>query len=166
MAETASVEFSAGTRISFIDTIVLGCYTHPASSPINMGISGIKWLVRGTVYLTFACCCVLMMYCVDKNAIFTNLIVQGGFEGSETLSLGSLESRSRSSSERRHEARGGSRWNNINTGATHRTGSILRHVILKGISTQLTSASVSMSHFHMLFIYLFSSYVDKSTSQH
>ncbi|XP_033606542.1 vacuolar protein sorting-associated protein 8 homolog isoform X2 [Cryptotermes secundus] len=66
---------------------------------------------------------------------------EGGFEGSETLSLGSLESRSRSSSERRHEARGGSRWNNINTGATHRTGSILRHVILKGISTQLTSAS-------------------------
>jgi hypothetical protein len=93
-----------------------------------------------------------MMYYVDKNAIFTNsLIVQGGFEGSETLSLGSLESRSRSSSERRHEARGSSRWNNINTGATQRTGSILRHVILKGISTQLTSASVSMSHFHTLF---------------
>jgi hypothetical protein len=109
------------------------------------------------------------MCCLDKNAIFTNsLIVQGGFEGSETLSLGSLESRSRSSSERRHETRGGSRWNNINTGATHRTGSILRHVILKGISTQLKSASVSMSHFHTLlyiFMYLFSSCVDKSTSQ-
>ncbi|XP_021918193.1 LOW QUALITY PROTEIN: vacuolar protein sorting-associated protein 8 homolog [Zootermopsis nevadensis] len=66
---------------------------------------------------------------------------EGGFEGSETLSLGSLDSRSRSSSERRHEARGGSRWNNVNTEASHRTGSILRHVILKGISTQLTSAS-------------------------
>jgi hypothetical protein len=80
------------------------------------------------------------------------LNVQGGFEGSETLSLGSLENRSRSSSERRHEAHGGSRWNNINTGATHRMGSILRHVILKGISTQLTSASVSMSHLYKLFM--------------
>lgn len=66
---------------------------------------------------------------------------EGSFEGSETLSLGSLDSRSRSSSERRREARGGNRWNNINAGATHGTGSILRHVILKGISTQLMSAS-------------------------
>lgn len=74
------------------------------------------------------------------------LILQGGFEGSETLSLGSLDSRSRSSSERRHEARAGSRWNSVNTEASHRTGSILRHVILKGISTQLTSASVSTDH--------------------
>lgn len=71
------------------------------------------------------------------------LLFQGSFEGSETLSLGSLDGRSRSSSERRREARGGNRWNNINTGATHGTGSILRHVILKGISTQLMSASVS-----------------------
>lgn len=75
---------------------------------------------------------------VDKILLF-----QGSFEGSETLSLGSLDSRSRSSSERRREARGGNRWNNLNTGATHGTGSILRHVILKGISTQLMSASVS-----------------------
>jgi hypothetical protein len=72
-----------------------------------------------------------------------NLLFQGSFEGSETLSLGSLDGRSRSSLERRREARGGNRWNNINTGATHGTGSILRHVILKGISTQLMSASVS-----------------------
>jgi hypothetical protein len=100
--------------------------------------------VHGTAYLLLSTA-VLMTCCLDANAILTNtLIVQGGFEGSETLSLGSLESRSRSSSERRHDSRGGSRWNNINTGATHRTGSILRHVILKGISTQLTSASVSI----------------------
>lgn len=75
---------------------------------------------------------------VDKILLF-----QGSFEGSETLSLGSLDSRSRSSSERRRETRGGNRCNNPNTGATHATGSILRHVILKGISTQLMSASVS-----------------------
>jgi hypothetical protein len=106
------------------------------------------------------------MHDIDINAIFTNtLIVQGGFEGSETLSLGSLESRSRSSSERKHDTRGGSRWNNINAGATYRTGSILRHVILKGISTQLTSASVSMPHSHKFFMYLFSFCVIKLTFQ-
>jgi len=83
------------------------------------------------------------------------LLLQGSFEGSETLSLGSLDSRSRSSSERRREARGGNRWNNINTGATHGTGSILRHVILKGISTQLMSASVSTGQHCTYFVNIY-----------
>lgn len=87
---------------------------------------------------------------VDKILLF-----QGSFEGSETLSLGSLDSRSRSSSERRREARGGNRWNNINTGATHGTGSILRHVILKGISTQLMSASVSTGQYCTYYVNIY-----------
>jgi hypothetical protein len=83
------------------------------------------------------------------------LLLQGSFEGSETLSLGSLDSKSRSSSERRREARGGSRFNNLNPGATHGTGSILRHVILKGISTQLMSASVSTGQHYTYYVNIY-----------
>ncbi|GLH03603.1 Vacuolar protein sorting-associated protein 8 homolog [Gryllus bimaculatus] len=62
---------------------------------------------------------------------------EGGFEGSETLSLGSMGSRSRSSSEQRQKSTRLATHNN----PTQQTGSILRHVILKGISSQLMSAS-------------------------
>ncbi|XP_049808749.1 vacuolar protein sorting-associated protein 8 homolog [Schistocerca nitens] len=62
---------------------------------------------------------------------------EGTFEGSETLSLGSVGSVSRSSSERRQTKT--NTWSGTAPN-TQRTGSILRHVILKGISTQLVSA--------------------------
>nr|CAD7195543.1 unnamed protein product [Timema douglasi] len=65
-------------------------------------------------------------------------IGEGVFEGSETLSLGSIDTRSRSSSE--HRQTRSHRWTHGSNGTTH-LGSILRHVILKGISTQMVSAS-------------------------
>ncbi|CAG2058868.1 unnamed protein product, partial [Timema podura] len=65
-------------------------------------------------------------------------IGEGVFEGSETLSLSSIDTRSRSSSE--HRQTRSHRWTHGSNGTTH-LGSILRHVILKGISTQMVSAN-------------------------
>lgn len=80
-----------------------------------------------------------LLICSSYAFLIRVIFLQGTFEGSETLSLGSMDSRSRSSSERRQTRL--NRWPNTASG-TQKTGSILRHVILKGISTQLVSACV------------------------
>nr|CAD7256761.1 unnamed protein product [Timema shepardi] len=74
----------------------------------------------------------------DEMSNYLVPIGEGVFEGSETLSLGSIDTRSRSSSE--HRQTRSHRWTHGSNGTTH-LGSILRHVILKGISTQMVSAS-------------------------
>ncbi|XP_063227477.1 vacuolar protein sorting-associated protein 8 homolog [Bacillus rossius redtenbacheri] len=75
---------------------------------------------------------------LSEDEVSNSLIAgtEGVFEGSETVSLGSVGSRSWSSSERRH-ARAG-KWCNSANGP-HESGCILRHIVLKGISSQLVA---------------------------
>lgn len=79
-----------------------------------------------------------MLLCVCVCVIQTSFSTEGG----DTLSVhsrGSSESRSRTSSTERHSTSGG-RQRREAQNKTH--GSILRHVILKGVAAQLVSARV------------------------
>lgn len=85
------------------------------------------------------------------SSAFKTLLINFVFmmQAFETWSLGSVGGRSRSSSDRRSNTRSSSSRATSNS-TPLKAGSILRHVILKAISSQVASASVGHVTFPLL----------------